>query len=349
MKVARLLRNALVTLGLSIAVPMAWAIENVTMAYVNIIAMVPLYVAEDEGFFTKHGIKNEYTLAPNPYALLAVQSQGKLDVNIVGTSAAYFNAHNQGLKIRAVADRMQYKCSSDNTLIGRTAAVAAGMKSPADLKGKKIGIISRGSGTEYWLGLILEKVGLKISDVTVVVLSYPDTVTALKTGAIDAGFVPQPLAAGALGDGTAKRIIAMHEVLPGQQLGELIFSQDFIERNGGKTGAAWLAAWIEGVRYAQNPANKDRVIQLVAKWTRADPALITKLYGTDQWPYADPNGDLDVDYIARKDGAWMLENKLVQKLPTPAEYYDSRPVKAAQALVGRVPVVRDCSKVPVFQ
>jgi len=349
MKIGRMTRTALVALGLCGAAPSAWAVDNVTMAYVNIIAMAPLYAAEDEGLFAKHGIKNEYTLAPNPYAMLAPQSQGRLDVNIVGTSAAYFNAHNQGLKIRTVADRMQYRCSSDNTLIARTAVHEAGLKAPADLKGKRIAIIARGSGTEYWLGLILARVNLKMSDVSIVTLSYPDTLTALKTGAIDAGFVPQPLTATALGDGTAKRIIAMHEVLPGQQLGKLIYSQDFIDRNGGKTAAAWLAGWIEGVRFAQNPANKARMIELVAKWTKADVALITKLYGTDQWPYADPNGDLDTDYIAKNDGPWMLENKLIEKLPTPAEYYDSRPVKAAQAIVGRVAVERDCSKVPVFQ
>ena len=349
MNVMRLVRTPMVALCLWGSIPIAWAVDNVSMAYFSIMAMLPLYVAEDEGFFTKYGIKNEYTLTPNPYALLAVQSQGKLDVNIVGTGAAYFNAHNQGLKVRAVADRIQYKCSSDNTLLARSAAFPGGIQSAADLKGRKIAIVSRGSVTEYWLGLILNKVNLKISDVNIVVLSYPDTVTALKTGAIDAGFAPQPLAAGLLDDGTAKRIIAMHEVMPGQQMGEIIYSQDFIERNGGKTAAAWLAAWLEGVRFAQNPANKDRVIQLVAKWTKADTALITKLYGTDQWPYADPNGDLDVEFIAKKDGPWMLENKLIEKLPTAAEYYDTRPIKAAQAIVGRVPTNRDCSKVPVFQ
>src|ERR1700754_2057732 len=71
---------------------------TVRMSYVNVVAMAPLYAAEEEGFFAKHGIKNEYTIAPNPYNLLPAQSQGEIDVNIVGTSAAYFNAHNQGLK-----------------------------------------------------------------------------------------------------------------------------------------------------------------------------------------------------------------------------------------------------------
>jgi NitT/TauT family transport system substrate-binding protein len=343
-------KSALAAVGLLAGVSFAGAQEPTTvkMAYVNIVAMAPLYAAEEEGFFARHGIKNELTVAPNPYNMLPAQSAGELDVNIVGTSAAYFNAHNQGLKIRVVSDRLQYRCSSDNILLARTGAYDEGLKTTAELKGKKVAIISRGSGTEYWLSLILGKSGMTIKDVQIVTLSYPDVVNALKTGAIDAGFVTQPLASTVLLDGTAKRLIAMHELLPGEQLGKLIMSQEFIERDGGKPAAAWLAGWIEGVRFAQDPANKDRMIELVTKWTKADGALIARMYGTDQWPYADPNGDLDTDFVA-KDGQWMLEQKLIERLPEPAEYYDTRPLKAAQEIVGRVEVNRDCSTVPVFQ
>jgi ABC-type nitrate/sulfonate/bicarbonate transport system substrate-binding protein len=336
-------------LAASVSLAAADDLTTVKMAYVNITAMAPMYAAEEQGFFAKHGIKNEYMLAPNPYGLLANQSKGEIDVNIVGTSAAFFNAYNQGLKIRAVADRMQYKCSSDNILLSGMPAYDKGLKTIGDLKGKKIAILSRGSGTEYWLGLILEKSGLTTSDVQIVTLSYPDTLTALKTGAIDAGFVTQPLASTALADGTAKRLIGIHELLPGEQLGELVMSQDFIARDGGKPAAGWLAAWIEGVRFAQDPANKDRMIELVTKWTKADGALIARMYGTDQWPYADPNGDLDTDYIAKYDGQWMLDQKLIARLPDPSEYYDTTPLKAAQAEAGRVEVKRDCGAVPVLQ
>ncbi|HBY92341.1 MAG: ABC transporter substrate-binding protein [Ardenticatenaceae bacterium] len=324
-------------------------LTTVTMAYVPIVALGPLYLADELGYFAKRGIKNEYTTNANPYDLLGVQSQGKLDANIVGTSAAFFNAINSGLKVRAVSDRMQYRCSSDNMLIVRSSLYDEGVKTPADLKGKKIAIIARGSGTEYWLSLILSKENMKLSDVEIVTLSYPDTVNALKTGAIDAGFVAEPLTVQAIRDGTAKRIIAMHQVLPGQQLGEMIFSQEFTARDGGKWAQAWLAAWLEGVRYYLDPANKERVIQTVSKWTRVDEGIIRELYGTDQWPWMNPNGDLDTEYIAANDGKWMLENKLIEKLPPASEYYNDGPLKAAQNELGRVEVKRDCASVPPLQ
>lgn len=324
-------------------------LSEVSVAYVSIIAMAPMYMAEELGYFAERGIANNYESVANPYDLLGVQSQGELDVNIVGTSAAFFNAVNQGLNVRAVSDRMQYLCSSDNILLARTEAWEEGLQTPADLAGKKVAIIARGSGTEYWLGLILEREGLSLSDVEIVTLSYPDTVNALATGAVDAGFVVEPLALAALNDGTAKRIVAMHEVLPGQQLGELVFSQEFIDRNGGEVAAQWLAAWIEGVRFYLDPANKEQVIDIISEWSQVDRAVVEQLYGTDQWPWMDPNGDLDVDYIAENDGAWMLENELVEELPPPSVYYEDGPLMAAQEMVGRVEVERDCSTVPPLE
>ena len=324
-------------------------LEEVSVAYVPIIAMAPLYLADELGYFAARGIVNNVQSVANPYDLLGVQSQGELDVNIVGTSAAFFNAVNQGLGVRAVADRMQYLCSSDNLLLARTAAWEEGLKTPADLEGKTIAIIARGSGTEYWLGLILERVGLTLSDVNIVTLSYPDTVNALRTGAIDAGFVVQPLAVTALNEDIARRIVGMHEVLPGQQLGELIFSQDFIERNDGELAKNWLAAWLEGVRFYLDPANKDQVIATISEWTQVEEEVVEQLYGTDQWPWMNPNGDLDVDYIAANDGAWMLEHELIEHLPAPNEYYDDRAIQAAQAEVGRIEFERDCSTVPPLQ
>lgn len=324
-------------------------LTEVSTAYVPIIAMAPLYIAEDLGYFAGRGIANNYESVANPYDLLGVQSQGELDVNIVGTAPAFFNAVNEGLNVRAVSDRMQYRCSSDNILLARTEAWEEGLQTTADLEGKTIAIIARGSGTEYWLGLILQREGLSLSDVNIVTLSYPDTVNALSTGAIDAGFVVQPLALTALNAGTARRIVAMHEVLPGQQLGELIFSQEFIDSNDGETAAQWLAAWLEGVRYYLDPANKEQVIDIIAEWSQVERSVVEQLYGTDQWPWMNPNGDLDTDYIAENDGAWMVENELVEELPPPSVYYEDGPLMAAQAEVGRVEFERDCSTVPPLE
>ncbi|MEV0944751.1 ABC transporter substrate-binding protein [Micromonospora wenchangensis] len=318
--------------------------DKVTVNSLEILSLAPMMVADAKGFFGKHRVEVEFSNA-DIYSRLAVQGQGKLDVNIPGTGGALFNAVNQGLRVRAVADRQQYRCASDNLLLARTQAFDGGLKSVADLKGKKVAILAKGSTTEYWLDRALGEVGLKQSDLgQIVTLSYPDTANALKSGAVDAGFLVQPLAYQLITDGQAKRVLAMNEVAPNQEQGLITMSQDFISKRP-EVAARWMAGWLEGVRYYQDPANKDDVIKIVAERTKVPAETITKLYGTDQWPYMDPNGRVDTATVVAEDGKWLLDNKIIEKLPEVGEWHDGSVVDAALKIVGEVPANRDCGSV----
>ena len=318
--------------------------DSVTVNSLEILSLAPMMVADSKGFFAKHNIKVTFSSA-DIYSRLAVQSQGNLDVNIPGVGGALFNAVNQKLKLRAVADRQQYRCTSDNLLLARTQSYDSGLKGVQDLRGKKVAILAKGSTTEYWLDRALEKNGLTQKDLGgIVTLGYPDTVNALKSGAVDAGFLVEPLAYQMIADGQAKRLLAMNEVAPDQEQGLITMSQQFIEKSP-DAAARWMAAWLEGVRYYANPANRADVVKIVADRTKVPAASIDALYGTDQWPYMDPNGDVDTATVMSQDGKWLSDNKIVTNMPQPSEWYDASVVAAAQKIVGKVPVSRDCGSV----
>jgi NitT/TauT family transport system substrate-binding protein len=319
--------------------------DTVTVNSLPILSLAPMMVADAKGFFAKHNVKVVFS-SGNIYSVLAVQSQGSLDVNIPGVGAAFFNAINQGLKIVAVADRQQYRCASDNLLLVRTQLYNAGLTSIRGLKGKKVAILSRGSTTEYWLARALESRGMSMADLGgIVILSYPDTVNALKTGAVDAGFLVEPLAYQTIQDGTAKRILAMNEVAPNQEQGLITMSEQFVKQRP-DVAARWMAGWLEGVRYYQDPANRNDVVSIIANTTKVPLATIDALYGTDQWPYMDPNGNVDVATVMSQDANWLLKNKFIDKIPPTTTWYDDSVVVAAQKIVGKAAVSRDCRLIP---
>jgi NitT/TauT family transport system substrate-binding protein len=339
-------QSAAPTLTIAAPAPTAAAtpasLTTVHVAHIPILAMVPMYLADDLGFYAKRGIKNEYTEG-NPFDLMSVQSKGDIDVNIPGTSAAFFNAINSGLKVKAVADRMQYHCSSDNMLVIGSRGWDQGIQSIAALKGKRISINARGSGTNRLLDELLHRNNMTEADLgQVLVLGYPDTVNALKTGALDAGWLSEPLAAQVILDGSAKRLTTAHEIFPGQELGLFVYSEQFTNRDNGTPAKQWLSAWLEGVRYYMNPANKAQILKTAQKWTKVDESVLSAMYGTDQWPLMDPNGDLDANTMATQDGVWYLDNKFIDRIPEPNEFYDNRAIKAAQGEVGVVPVDWSC-------
>ena len=318
--------------------------DQVTVNSLNIVALGPMFVAQEKGFFADQGIENTYTDA-DIYAQMALQSQGNLDVNIPGLGGAFFNAINQNLKLRAVADRNQYKCTADSLLVVRTDLYDAGVDSVADLAGKNVAILARGSSTEYWLSRALAEEGLTIDDLgTLTTLGYPDIANALKTGAIDAGFLAQPIGYGILADGTAKRLLATYEIVPDEQQGLITMSEKFIDERP-EVAARWLAGWLEGVRYYLDPANRDEVVEIIAEATSVPVETLEALYGTDQWPYMNPNGAVDTTIAMEEDGAWLLEQGVIESLPAVDKWYDPSVVEAALKIVGEVEDTRSCDDV----
>jgi sulfonate transport system substrate-binding protein len=89
---------------------------------------------------------------------------------------------------------------------GLLVAKGSAIQSVADLKGKKVAT-TQGSSAHWFLVKALESAGLKLSDITPIYLSPPDTLTAFIAGRVDAWATWEPFKS--LGERTANaRLIA---------------------------------------------------------------------------------------------------------------------------------------------
>ncbi|WP_144637916.1 ABC transporter substrate-binding protein [Bordetella genomosp. 13] len=141
---------------------------------------LPLSIAEARGYFKDEGLSVSIAdFAGGSKALQAVVG-GSADV----CSGAYehtINLQSKGQFYRAFA------------LQGRAPMIVLGVsskmgyKTPADLKGKKVGVTAPGSSTSMLVNFFLAKHGMKPSDVSFIgVGAGAGAVTALRTGQIDA-------------------------------------------------------------------------------------------------------------------------------------------------------------------
>ena len=176
-------------------------------------------------------------------------------------------------------------------------------------------------------------------------MTYPDTLNALKTGAVAAGFLTEPLANTAISSGAGKRLQATYQIAPNEQQGLITMSQKFLDSQA-DVAQRWLAGWLQGVRFYLDPANKAEVVDIVAKHTSVPAATVSALYGTDQWPYMDPNGAVDTATAMKEDGAWLVKNKVITTLPEPSVWYDAAPLAAALKIAGQAPAGNPCAKAP---
>ncbi|TMA12773.1 MAG: hypothetical protein E6J89_03720 [Deltaproteobacteria bacterium] len=145
---------------------------------------VAVWMAKEGGYLAKYGIEADLIYIPAvaaTQALIAGEIQ-LAQVTGVSTSGAIL----AGADVRIVA-------SSLNRLVGSIYARPE-IKTPEDLKGKKLGISRFGALSDTAVAIFLERYGLKRgTDVAIIQLGgLPEIVTAMERGAIEAGFASPP-------------------------------------------------------------------------------------------------------------------------------------------------------------
>jgi TRAP transporter TAXI family solute receptor len=141
-------------------------------------------------------------------ANIAMLKDGKVDVIFVQNDAAYYAYKDlEAYKGKAMPDIRGMACLYDETC-QLVALADSGIKTIADLKGKKVSVGAAGSGVELNARQILEAAGLSYDDIKVQYLSFAESASNLKDGNIDAAFNTAGAPTAAIQDLSAsKRIV----------------------------------------------------------------------------------------------------------------------------------------------
>ena len=185
------------------ALPAAAQQPKANIGYIGAADFTPLFVAKDKGFFDKHGLDATLTriqIAPNVGPAII---SGDLQIGM-GTGPNLLHAAEGGLPLVAIAGASRMK--KNNPIAGLLGRSGLSVKSPADLRGKKIG----SPGLNTMLTEVLEKwlYDNKIArdQVTLVEVVFPQQRDMLKSGTIDAVITIEPFRSRMLSDGTGFKI-----------------------------------------------------------------------------------------------------------------------------------------------
>src|SRR5438094_7045794 len=167
---ARIGRAALVSLvfaGLPLGQSAQAQTEKVSIGITNAATDAGFFIADKKGYFRAEGIEVTTTPFASAAGMIAPLGRGQLDVGAGTVAAGLYNAVEQGVLLRVVADKGSVTDKLEySTLVIRKDLVESGRyKSLADLKGMTIAAGSPGSGSESSMNEALKKGGLKFSDV----------------------------------------------------------------------------------------------------------------------------------------------------------------------------------------
>lgn len=219
----------------------------------------PLYVAKEKGFFEEEGIDAKLIAADAETRKLGLNN-GKYP--IVNGDFQFFQSIEQGVSTKVV-DGLHNGC------IKILVRPDSGIKEPADLKGKKVGIDEVGGPPHQVASMWLEQGGVsaQASDGEITFLPYSDgnlELEALYSGDVDAISIWDPLASAAEKAGRAKVIcdIASDSIFKGKYCCFLYASTKVLDENPSK-----VTAMIRAIHKAEDWINKhpEETVNLVTK------------------------------------------------------------------------------------
>jgi len=217
-----------------------------------------LFVAKDHNFFRKYDLDAEIVYVATGAVALSALSRGSTQFNTGSASGATLGAVAAGSDVAFIAGLV-------NKLTG-TMVVAPQIKTPADLKNKRLGVTSIGGGTWVFTMLALQHWGLdpKRDNINIRVVGNDSVrAQALASGTIDGAQVGY--AFGATLKQQGYRVLADLADLGVPFQGTALLARRSFVTQSPDIVEKMLRALVDTIGFIQAPANKEAVKRSLAK------------------------------------------------------------------------------------
>lgn len=232
--------------------------------------VTPVWYAKERGLFRKYGLEvdNVFIIAGRAaQAMLA----GQVPVALIGATHVT-NAVTAGGDLTMV---LGMKNRLDYLFIARPS-----IKSPADLKGKKVAIGTPSGSASLGTYVALDFLGLNPRRDNITLLyagGVPERLAALRAGSVDATSLSPELGQTVKDEGYRVMVDTVKENIPFQSAG-VVFTKKYMKANPAVVENISKAI-VESVAAIHNPENKKFVEQTIAKNLRLDkPDRVEKAY-----------------------------------------------------------------------
>lgn len=279
---------------------------------------VAWYVAEQKGFFKKHGADVKLVWFANYTDSISALSAGQLDANSQ-TWSDTMGPLAKGLPLKTIL-------VNDNSA-GNDALVAGPkIKNFADLKGKTIAL-EEFSVSHFVLVNALAKHGMKVSDVKIVNLSAGDAAAAFMSGRVDAAVLWNPWIHQVEVSGKGKALFTSKD-LPGL-IPDLLVAQDKAIQTKRKDLVGMIKAWFDTVAFIQNKPDEAAAIMSKVVNLKPDEYKVflpgtrffdAKLNQEAMGPATKP---LSLLGVAPTVVRFLTDNKLIEGTPDAAKGLDA--------------------------
>ncbi|MBI3092374.1 MAG: ABC transporter substrate-binding protein [Candidatus Tectomicrobia bacterium] len=327
----------LVGVALLVTAPPAAAAEpvNLRVAYINAVGQLTPLIYELKGVLKHHGAS--YTVTSLQFQgtspQIAAMAAGQLEVANLAFSSFANTVLNARLPIRIIAD------TARDGVEGHTSQTwyvpqDSPIKTVRDLKGKTVAINVLGAGIDLMLKVALKKNNLAPGrDVNIVEVAFPNMGPMLRQGKIDAGIIPISLFFREDSKGKLRQLFTGKDYVGQTEfLMSTVLDKTIKERPEALTD--FLEDYLIGLRWFRDPANRDKALDLAARYTKAPRKAMEAWAFKPQFDfYRAPDGELDLPALQRSIDL-LAEMQFIKESFEVNRYVDLSLLRKAQARAG---------------
>ncbi|MBI5583363.1 MAG: NrtA/SsuA/CpmA family ABC transporter substrate-binding protein [Deltaproteobacteria bacterium] len=291
--------------------------ESITIGTLPYEANALIYIADEQKFFKANGLEVAIKNYETGLAATTAVTQGAVDI----AACAEFISVGKAFQKEDIFIIATIAKNLNELLIGR---IDKGIKTVADLSGKKIGV-PRKTIAEFYLGRFLDLHGLSTQDITLVDLPPSRLQEALVQNEVDAVIAWQPW---------AKQIenrLAQNKVVWPAQSSQLLYwnmvVKDVRSAKQDRLIKKVLRSLLQAEKYLVG--HPEEAKDIVRTRLRYDNAYLEEV-----WPKQQFFLSLDQSLIAalEDEARWMIQNKLTteKKVPDFLEYIYLEGLKAVK-------------------
>lgn len=282
---------------------------KVLLGHASWIGFAPLNLADDMGFFEKHGvdcdIESFESKADSRAALAAGRIQG-----ISTTVDTQVMSRAQGVNLQIVL-------AEDTSSGGDGISAIKDIKDFKDLKGHTVALDTSGGASYFWFNYLLQQNDMKMNDMKIQNMSSGDAGAAFVAGKVDAAITWEPWLSRAKEAPNGHILIDSSET-PGIIVDCLAMDQDFASKYPG-TVKGICEAWYDALDYIRT--NPEDAYKILMKYTGDDTtdAVAGELSGVTLYD-KEANEKYfggEIQKVAKMASDLWLDNKLIDSAVSP--------------------------------
>ncbi len=310
--IRRLLRGGLAGLFLAAAgAALAQDPEKVAIGVIPTTGSGPIFIAEARGYFAAEGLDATVRIFNSAHEVIVATASGDMTFGLAGLGADFYNLAGGGA-LKIIGAQSRDEAGYPNLALVTPPADQATVHSGPEIRGKRIGITTQGSGSHYGLVRLMDKYGIGQNELTVVPLqTMPNVMAAVSGRQVDAAIATPNAAQQLAAAGNARILLWVGDETP-WQLGAVWTGGDIVKSRR-ETVERFVRAYQRATADYHAAFNRrddagkpvkgpgyDELIALIAARTGQPAAVIETGI-----PYVDARGRIDTDDLRKQLETWQ--------------------------------------------